>query len=103
MTLDAFTRRDGRRPDLIKIDTEGDEAAILEGARNTLETCRPWVIFESWRDTGRTRLLAFFEALEYRICALPLQLPRRPVVLDRTRLLEWPETNLIALPIEDLR
>ena len=103
MTLDAFTRRDGRRPDLIKIDTEGDEAAILEGARNTLETCRPWVIFESWRDTGRTSLLAFFEALEYRICALPLQLPRRPVVLDRTRLREWPETNLIALPIEDLR
>jgi len=102
-TLDAFTQRDGRRPDLIKIDTEGNEAAILEGARNTLGTCRPWVIFESWRDSGRASLLAFFEDLGYRICALPLQLPRPPMVLEQTRFLEWTETNLIALPIEDLR
>lgn len=102
-TLDGFTQRDGRRPDLTKIDTEGSEARILEGARHTLGTCRPWVIFESWRDTGRASLLTFFEELDYRICALPLQLPRPPMVLEQTRLLEWPETNLIALPIADLR
>ena len=102
-TLDTFTQRDGRRPDLIKIDTEGNEAAILQGARKTLATCRPWVIFESWRDTGREELLSFFEHLDYKICALPLRLPRSPLVLERARLLEWPDTNLIALPIEDVR
>lgn len=101
-TLDDFTQREGRRPDLIKIDAEGSEAAILQGARNTLGTCRPWVIFESWRNPGREGILTFFEGLDYKICALPLQLPRPPFVLERARLLEWPDTNLIALPIEDV-
>jgi FkbM family methyltransferase len=102
-TLDGFTQRDGRRPDLIKIDTEGSEAAILQGARSTLATCRPWVIFESWRGAGREGLLMFFEDLDYKICALPLQLPRPPLGLERAQLSEWPDTNLIALPIEDVR
>jgi FkbM family methyltransferase len=101
-TLDGFTRRDGRRPDLIKIDAEGNEAAILQGARHTLGTCRPWVIFESWRDIERESLATFFEDLDYKICALPLQLPRPLLVLERARLLEWPDTNLIALRIEDV-
>jgi FkbM family methyltransferase len=102
MTLDAFTLHDGRRPDLIKIDTEGHEAAIVQGARNTLVTSRPWVIFESWQDTRRMNLVTLFEELDYRICALPLELPRAPRMLDQTRLLEWPGTNLIALPTKDI-
>jgi FkbM family methyltransferase len=101
-TLDRFLQRDGRRPDLIKVDTEGNEAVILEGARKTLTTCRPWVIFESWRDAERDSLLTFFEDLDYRICALPLQLRRPPLVLERARLLDWPTTNLIALPLHDV-
>jgi len=101
-SVDAFVHRDGRHPDLIKVDTEGNEAAILEGARETLATCRPWVIFESWRDTERDTLGAFFEELDYRICALPLHLPRPPMVLEKKQLRDWPTTNLIALPIQDL-
>lgn len=101
-TVDAFVQRDGRRPDLIKVDTEGNEAAILKGARKTLATCHPWVIFESWRDAERDSLGTFFEGLDYRICALPLQLPRSPIVLDKRQLRDWPTTNLIALPIQDL-
>lgn len=99
-TLDAFTRRDGRRPDLIKIDTEGNEAAVLEGARETLGTCRPWVIFESWRDPARTRLFALFEGIQYRVCPLPLRLPLPDVALDPTEFLEWRGMNFIALPGE---
>lgn len=101
-SVDAFVQPDGKCPDLIKIDTEGNEAAILEGARKTLATCRPWVIFESWRDAERDTLGSFFEGLDYRICALPLDLPRLPIVLDKRQLRGWPSTNVIALPLHDL-
>jgi FkbM family methyltransferase len=101
-SVDAFVQRDGKCPDLIKVDTEGNEAAILEGARKTLATCRPWVIFESWRDAERDTLGSFFEGFDYRICALPLDLPRSPIVLEKRQLRDWPTTNLIALPIHDL-
>jgi FkbM family methyltransferase len=103
-TLDAFVQRDGRQPDLLKIDTEGYEAEILEGAGQTLRTCHPWVIFESWRDTSRDSLFTLFEALDYRICALPLRLPSLPMVLgDRARFRDWPGKDLIALPERDVR
>lgn len=47
-TLDDL-RREARRPfDLIKLDTQGSEAAILAGARETLERDRPLLIAEFW-------------------------------------------------------
>jgi hypothetical protein len=60
------------------------------------------VIFESWWDAERDSLLTFFEGLGYRICALPLRLPRSPVVLEKGQLRDWPTTDLISLPIQDL-
>jgi len=35
--LDAIAARDGFAPDIIKVDTQGSELQILEGARNVLE------------------------------------------------------------------
>lgn len=43
-TLDA--ELEGRRPAVVKIDVEGAELAVLEGARGLLERARPLVIFE---------------------------------------------------------
>jgi FkbM family methyltransferase len=37
-------------PDLMKIDVEAHEAAVLRGAAAVLERVRPVVIFESWHD-----------------------------------------------------
>lgn len=36
-TLDAIAARDGFAPDVLKIDTQGSEGLILDGARRTLE------------------------------------------------------------------
>jgi FkbM family methyltransferase len=100
-TLDAFVKQDGRRPGLIKIDTEGNEAAVLEGGCDTLRDARPWVIFESWRDGSRERLYGLFERVGYEISPLPFRAARSPMVLDRAALAAWPETNFIARPNED--
>lgn len=46
-TLDAFVEEQGLlRIDLIKIDVEGSEAALLRGARKTMERLRPLVMIE---------------------------------------------------------
>jgi len=47
ITLDGYADRTGARPDLIKIDVEGSEFAVLSGARSLLETARPTVIAET--------------------------------------------------------
>jgi FkbM family methyltransferase len=48
-TLDSF----GLAPDLIKYDVQGHEVKALLGSRATLETYRPVVIVECWRDGER--------------------------------------------------
>ena len=40
-------------PDLIKIDAEGHEAAVLSGAAGLLRRQRPIVVFESWHAPAR--------------------------------------------------
>jgi FkbM family methyltransferase len=44
-TLDAFFAKH-RAPNLLKIDVEGHELAVLEGARHTLESHRPSLLIE---------------------------------------------------------
>lgn len=46
-TLDSFQLQD---VDLIKMDVEGFEAMVIEGARETLQRCRPIVCCEQKRD-----------------------------------------------------
>lgn len=43
-TLDAFCRTRGIRPDVIKIDVEGAEFSVLEGARDVLAKDRPLLV-----------------------------------------------------------
>jgi FkbM family methyltransferase len=44
-TIDSFCI-DDLEPTLIKIDVEGNEKAVLEGARDTIQSCHPFLIFE---------------------------------------------------------
>ena len=70
-TLDSL---DLPAPDLVKIDVEGHETEVLDGARRTLETALPFVVFESWyRPDDPAAMRAPFErlaALGYRFFGL---------------------------------
>ena len=46
VTLDAFCEERGIRPDLLKIDAEGFEAEIVNGAERLLSTTRPIAMIE---------------------------------------------------------
>ena len=46
VSLDTWTARSGARPQIMKIDVEGWEPAVIRGARRTLETFRPVLVCE---------------------------------------------------------
>jgi FkbM family methyltransferase len=46
VTLDTFTADEGLLPDLVKIDVEGHEPAVLGGATRLFERCSPTVFVE---------------------------------------------------------
>jgi len=58
-------------PDLIKLDVEGHEAAVLSGAFRLLTRHRPLIVFESWYNAANLEAmldpLRFLNALEYRL------------------------------------
>jgi FkbM family methyltransferase len=47
ITLDEFFARQDRGPNFVKIDVEGYELSVLNGARGTLEKYRPALLIES--------------------------------------------------------
>ena len=56
---------------LIKIDVEGEELNVLKGATQTLERCRPFVMYEAWPwdwyTEQRQKLEFFFKSINYRV------------------------------------
>jgi FkbM family methyltransferase len=74
ISLDFFTHHhDIERVDLIKIDIDGLELAVLKGASETIIKCRPKIIFESGlyilKEHGQdfTQFLRFFKELNYNL------------------------------------
>lgn len=49
-TLDAFALKMNLPPDVIKIDAEGEEFAILQGAKTVCETYKPILLLECSKD-----------------------------------------------------
>lgn len=70
-TGDALLREQGiAHIDLIKIDTESTEPAVLRGLASRLQTDRPDVICEVLADRNEHELQAQFEKLAYRFFAV---------------------------------
>ena len=72
VTLDVYSRQSGLVPHLIKIDTEGSELWVCEGARHFLAQHHPALIIAThptWLPTGQTieDLFGLLNNLGYRI------------------------------------
>jgi FkbM family methyltransferase len=92
--------------DLIKIDVEGHELDVLEGARNTILKCSPLIIFEHWHtyDTYK-RVKRFFDEYEYRILRVLVEsvgatedCVKVKLSLSEPELLDGTQYNLLAVP-----
>lgn len=99
-TLDHLLENTCDAPDLIKIDTEGNELRVLQGAVNTIQRCKPPIIIESWCDDSRQELFRFFEQSGYVLFPLPLPPEGRPLPVDAATYFQHPATNWIAVPKE---
>lgn len=89
-------------PDLIKIDTEGFELQVLEGASATLERCRPVIVFESFSHSfSRPLIYEWFNQHGYYLVVAPLGQERRNFVappLEGLQFHNCEATNFVALP-----
>ena len=66
--LDTLLKTLGiNRVDLIKIDTEGAELDVLKGARHTLATHHPKIVFEAWNETILEDIEKALTPFKYRI------------------------------------
>lgn len=70
-TIDDYLPEFGNQSIFIKIDTEGNEYNVLQGALKTLRKNKPKIIFECWGDSERKEVFRFFTAQGYSIYHLP--------------------------------
>ena len=113
--LDTFLAREApeRPPHLIKMDTQGAEAAILRGAEETLIRYRPLLVVEFWpwglRNSGEqpSRLPARLEELGYTLSDIRegerelRETSARELAERYPDHVDWAFTNLLARPRAD--
>lgn len=98
--LDDFLAEIGNKRALIKIDTEGNELSVLNGAKNTLEKARPRIIFECWGEDEKTGIFNLLSPLNYSIHALPWSPRHHAEPLGEQEFMASSSTNFIAIPVK---
>jgi FkbM family methyltransferase len=86
--LDTYVKTNNiAKVDLIKIDTEGAECKVLEGAKSILKRDEPVIICEVLKGLTEDSLDAIFEGTEYRFFNITGNglIRRRKIVADETR------------------
>ena len=103
ITLDSYVKQSNLIPDLVKLDVEGSEFQILLGARNTLQSFRPLVVFECWTDSARDQIWHLLAASSYVVAGLPMLSRTGLRPLEEGTFRRCPDTNFAALPKELLQ
>jgi FkbM family methyltransferase len=65
VTCDAFSSRVGVSPDVMKIDVEGTELAVLKGAERVIRSCKPAILLSTHSETLRGQCLDFLRNSGY--------------------------------------
>jgi FkbM family methyltransferase len=104
-TLDDYVRATRIPPDVVKIDTETFEPAVISGARCTLEQHRPWLVVEALHRKGHDHGTELSEAMKglgyvyYRLTREPDWTPRSVISgVPGTKEVDW---LLSPVPIDD--
>lgn len=67
-TLDTIIKKEKiKKVDLVKIDVEGAEAEVLEGATKTLKKYHPKIIFEAWDEQYLKKVKEVLKPFNYKI------------------------------------
>jgi len=96
---DYFTQIIEHKQILIKIDTEGNELAVLRGATTILQEIKPIIIFECNNSSRRIKLFNFFETQNYKIYNIPWNPIRKSQPLGYNQFIDSSSTNFIAIAI----
>ena len=87
VTVDAVSALLSVQPNVLKIDVEGAELAVLRGARATLYSARPYIFLSVHSDELRHSCIAFLNTLGYQVkplnrdISVPTELLAEPVAI----------------------
>ncbi len=102
-TLDAMTTERGvSGVDLVKVDVEGWELPVFQGATATFARDRPVVIFEALADAPAAAIDEFFARLDYQILVIAPGNLQKVALASPMGAGAAPERNFIAVPVERL-
>jgi FkbM family methyltransferase len=66
-SCDAFVSTYGVAPDVMKVDVEGAELSVLQGAVDTLNRARPTILLSTHGEVARSACLTFLQELAYQV------------------------------------
>jgi FkbM family methyltransferase len=97
ITLDDFVASSGIAPELIKIDTEGNELNVLKGTSKTIASAGPAIIFEANVLSNREELWKMFVKFDYLIYELPYYFDESAAPLSRHEFVRSDQVNFISV------
>jgi FkbM family methyltransferase len=97
ISLDDFVDSSGIAPELIKIDTEGSELNVLNGASKTIQIARPVIIFEANLLSDRDKLWKMFVKFDYLIFELPYYFDGTASPLSQHEFARSDQVNFISV------